>query len=234
MKTTAPDQPEFADPTRRRVDSRLAGALILVVAGALVWLGMHAAVPWTADKPATIPYFAAILAGLGFLLLASPPAGIVLLLALGLAWRFVEPPLWAVLGNALGHSRVNGHLVGGADLLETYTPILVGTASFALAVWRRPPGRTADGRPILATRTVNRLAVPAILLGPPLGGATWLFLAPGDIYGRPLGVGLLVGGLGLFLFTAYSGFYRLVGRPALAAILAAVWSVAALALFLLV
>jgi hypothetical protein len=220
------------DDQRGAIDSRVAGALILGVVGTAFWLGVHAAVPGTADRPATIAYFAAILAGIGLLLLVSPRGGTVILLAVGLAWRLVEPRLWAVLGGVLG-SRIDGLIVGGSDLLETYTPLLVGTATFALAVWRRPPRRTADGRPILGTRAVNWLAASAILLGPPLGLFAWLVFAPGDIYGRPLGVGLLVGGFGLLLFTSYSGFWRLVTRPLLAAALAASWSVAALALLLL-
>jgi hypothetical protein len=232
MSATIPDHPEPTERIPRRVDSRVVGALILASVGALVWLVVQRAAPWTAGLPVTVPYFAAILAGLGLVLLLSLRLAVVLLLGLGLAWRFVVGPLWTVLGGVLS-SRVDGRLVGGGDLLWTYTPILVVTASLALAAWRRPPGRTPDGHPIQATRVVTRLALPAIVLGPLVGFIAWLWLASRDVYGRPLGVGLLVGGLGLLLFIAYSGFYRLVGRPVLAAVLAAVWSVAVIGLFLL-
>ena len=231
MTTTVPVPPGRTDRTPRRVDPRIVGAFILAMTGGLVWLGVHVAVAGTADQPVTIAFFTAVLAGIGLLFLASPRGAIVLLLGLGLAWRSIEPRLWALLFGFFS-TRVDGRSIGGADLLQVYTPLLVIAASFALAAWRRPPARTNDGRPILATRAVNRIAVPAILLGPPLGLVAWLWLAGGDVYGRPLGVGLLVGSLGLLVFTAYSAFHRLLGRPALAAVLAAAWSVAAVALFL--
>lgn len=219
------------DGTRATLDPRLTGALIVSIVGVLVWLGMRTAAPWTAAQPGTILLFVGTLGGIGLLLLVSPRAAIALFLGLALVWRFVARPLWMLLGGVISSRTTYGF--SGGDLIETYAPILVVAASLALAVWRRPPGRTTDGHPILATRVVNRLAAPAILVGPLLGLIAWQTLTPGDVYGRLLGAGVLVGGLGMLVFVGYSGFFRLGGRPAFAAILAAVWSVAVLSVFLL-
>ncbi|HLO35318.1 MAG TPA: hypothetical protein VK194_04520 [Candidatus Deferrimicrobium sp.] len=226
---SASDRPSHADEARQPVDSHVIGGAILAVVGVLFWLALRGVMPATANQPATLPYLAAVLAGIGLLLFASPPVAIVTFLALGLTWHDLRVPLWRVLGGVL-ETRV-GNAYFGADLLQTYTPLLILAAAFALAIWHRPPRRHVDGSPILATRLVSWFAWPAMVLGPPLGLVAWLWLAPNDVYGRPLMVGLLVGGLGLLLFIAYSGLYRLLGRPGLAAGLAAVWSVATLAIF---
>jgi hypothetical protein len=224
---------DAADPggsARRGIDARVAGALILAIVGILFWFGVHVVVPATADRPVTIVWFGVVVGAIGLLVLASPRAAIVALLVLAPGWRLTEPWLQGVVRPWFG--AAGGTLVGGADVIETYTPLLVLAASFALAVWLRPPGRTPDGGRVLATRVVNRVALPAILLGPPLGLVAWLGFAPGDVYGRPLSVGLLVGGAGLLTFIGYAGMYRLASRPGVAAALGAAWALVTLALFL--
>lgn len=81
----------------------------------------------------------------------------------------------------------------------------------ALAVWRRPAVRRADGTLDRGVNAVRWLGVACLLGGPVAGVAGWLVFAPGDIYGGPLGLGVLVGLFGLVTLTAHAAFDGLLG-----------------------
>ncbi|MHB8959837.1 MAG: hypothetical protein ACYDAN_09445 [Candidatus Limnocylindrales bacterium] len=106
----------------------------------------------------------------------------------------------------LGHGGVPGWL----DLA------IVGSA-FAAAVWWRPRALAADGPTRRRTLAV-RYAALLCLVGGPVGGlAAFLALAPGDVYGGPFGLGVLIGLFGLLSFTGHAAFDGLLGRPNLSA-----------------
>ncbi len=113
----------------------------------------------------------------------------------------------------LGHGGVPGWL----DLL-----ILV--MAFACAVWRRPRPRPADRATARRTLLVRHAAL-VCLVGGPIGGlAAFLVLAPGDVYGGPLGLGVLIGLFGLLTFTGHAAFDGLLGRPNLSAAMAPLYA----------
>jgi hypothetical protein len=104
--------------------------------------------------------------------------------------------------SGTGHGGVPGWL----DL------VILGSA-FAAAVWRRPRARTADGASARRTLTVRYVALLCLVGGPIGGFAAWFWLAPGDVYGGPLGLGVLIGLFGLLTFTGHAAFDGLLGRP---------------------
>jgi hypothetical protein len=93
-----------------------------------------------------------------------------------------------------------------------------------VAVWRRPRARTADGAIARRTLTVRYGALLCLVGGPIVGFVAWFALAPGDVYGGPLGLGVLVGLFGLLTFTGHAAFDGLLGRPNLSATMAPLYA----------
>lgn len=86
-------------------------------------------------------------------------------------------------------------------------------AAIPLAIWRRPPGRTSDGTPVRVSQLMIWGPILCMVGGPVLGLFAWLQFAPGDIYGTPLAIGIMLALAGLLAFVGYSAFYALIGRP---------------------
>lgn len=100
---------------------------------------------------------------------------------------------------------------------------IVGSA-IAAAVWWRPRAPTADAATHRRTMAV-RYAALLCLVGGPIGGlAAFLALAPGDVYGGPLGLGVVIGLFGLLTFTGHAAFDGLLGRTRWPNLLAPVYA----------
>lgn len=160
-----------------------------------------------------------------------PSAAVRFVLAAAVMWALWCPlTAWpALIGRVVGGLAGSavcpvGTCIQCATLLPAGRPgwpdLVLVAAALALAVWCRPAVRRADGTTDQGVVGVRWLSVVCLFGGPIAGVAGWLVFAPGDIYGGPLGLGVLVGLFGLVTLTAHAAFSGLlgtVGRPNLQA-----------------
>lgn len=198
----------------------LVGAGILAGVG-LIGMGLGSfAVRSTFERPTTPLVLGGALAAMGVILGLAPRVGSGSLLLAGLAW----PEVLAWIRFAAWAGPVGG------DVLEVYLPLFLVAAAFALALWRHPPLRDAEGRPLAVTRRLLALCLAAVFLGPIGGLVGWLGFSPGDIYGTALVIGLLVGAAGVLTWIGVAAMWRIGMRPpAAAAWLGVGWAILILA-----
>lgn len=164
-------------------------------------------------SPINVVFILVLLGLLATTSVIGPTVGMLSLVTLGvlLAWPLPIGWLLSILPPDLSAASRDVSWIGGLTVL---------IVALAMAIWRRPPPRRPDGTSIVATRLVNWLALLCTVGGPIVGLAAFEAFTPGDIYGRLLVLGLAVGLFGIVLFSGYSAFHVLTGRPGQAAILA--------------
>lgn len=199
---------------------RIVGRQWLVGAGILGGVGLLAlgigsiAVPSTFGRPTTPLVLGIALAAMGVLLGLAPRVASGGLLLFAPAWPQVITRILFASWAADGPGWVG---TVGSDVLQVYLPIVLVAAAFALSLWRHPPLHDAAGRPVTVMRRLLALCLAAIVLGPVGGLIGWLGLTPGDIYGRALVVGLLVGVAGVLTWIGAAATWRIGARPPAAA-----------------
>jgi hypothetical protein len=146
--------------------------------------------------------------------LIRPSLGALTLVALGVLLAWPLPVEWLRSTWPSGAYKQDLSWIGGMTVL------VVGLVT---AIWQRPPSRRPDGTSVVASRLVNWIALLCTVGGPIIGLVAFVAFARGDIYMRPAVLGLAVGLFGLILFSGYSAFHVLLGRPERAVILAVVY-----------
>lgn len=202
-----------------RVEGRrwLVGAGILAGVGLVAFGAGSIAVPWTFGRPTTPLVIGVALATMGLLLGIAPRGGSAALLLFALAWPQVITRILFASWASSGPDGPGWVGTVGSDVLQVYVPIVLVAAAFALALWRHPPLRDGEGRPVHLMRRLLALCLGAIVLGPLGGLVGWLGFSPGDIYGRALVIGLVVGVAGVLTWIGVAATWRIGVRPPAAA-----------------
>lgn len=205
------------------VNRRVLGSTAMWATCALVSIGGYQLLVGQQHPPINLVLILVLLGLLATTSLIRPSLGMLTLLGLGLLLAFPLPvewlqSMWPPAGAIRG--------VGGMTVL---------VVALVTAIWRRPPSRRPDGTSVVASRLVNWVALLCAVGGPVIGWAAFFAFTRGDLFGRDaiVGmVGLAVGLFGLVLFSGYSAFHVLTGRPGQAAILAVAYPALLLALAL--
>jgi hypothetical protein len=153
--------------------------------------------------------------------LIRPSLGALTLVALGVLLAWPLPVEWLRSTWPSGSYKQDLSWIGGLTVL---------VVAVVTAIWRRPPTRRQDGTTVVASRLVPWLTLLCVIGGPVIGWVAFTTFSPGDIYMRPAVLGLAVGLFGLLLFSGYSAFNVLTGRPGRAVILAFAYPAALLIL----
>lgn len=211
------DSMERRETSRAGVRASFLTAMPMWATCALLTIGGYQLLLAQGRSPFNVVFIVVLLGILAWTSLLKPPARAIALLTLGLVLAWQLPIYWllTLLPPDLARAGKDFAWIGGLTVL---------IVTLVTAIWRRPPTRRPDGSVVLESRLINWIALMCAVGGPIIGWAVYSEFARGDIYMRPLFIGLAVGLYGLLLMSAYA-VLTIIARPRAAAILALLYPV---------